>query len=636
MSHWQFRTLHPNDNSGTSTVEDNFANEDRTNVEMLVRETLQNPLDARLEDQKVRVSYQLVSLDRTKSAFAKNLLSEAFENHLTAGHLISGPIPATISFLIIEDFGTSGLEGTYDDSSIDGSAENWNAFWFREGEGAKPAKSNGGAGQGKVTLYTTSAIRSVLALTNRSSDQKSLLFGCCKFRANYKLPGDNQRWAKEALWGQLSAESGLAVPIDDAALIDIAKTELGLLRGSKSGTTFVVPMPRDVSLKDIEAAVLNEFYFAIRRGKLDVQVGQTVIDNNSVGALARKLGKTARHLPEYLEFLDNSIAAQLSGEPTARALPIWANESKLATDCFDAAALKTLMAAFEGGQQVSVDFPVQVRLKDSLKSNPGIFRVIVAANPDGDESHELFVRRDLCIDGEKRLKGSRRVQPVFALTFVDEDPLSKFLATAEEPTHRTWNSKRPKLVARYAVPEKLLNAVRNAALRLVELITPAGKKDDTALSQFFADPASAPQKKKGGKGEQSSTDGEKPDVPDLPEPTKRAVEFIPAKDGFKVRAQKQSALELFPIACDVEVAYATTFGDPFSQWDAAEFWLEDEKAFPIGQCNVSAVTRSGNALTFNLLGLDSEVYVQGFDANRQLEVRVKYKEAEYEAADQDN
>ena len=41
MAQWHFRNLHPNDNSGTSTVEDNFANEERTSVEILVREAWQ-------------------------------------------------------------------------------------------------------------------------------------------------------------------------------------------------------------------------------------------------------------------------------------------------------------------------------------------------------------------------------------------------------------------------------------------------------------------------------------------------------------------------------------------------------------------------------------------------------------------
>lgn len=202
MTHWQFRSLDPNDNSGTSTVEDNFANEERTSVEILVRETLQNPLDARHSDEVVEVHYNLVSVNRHKSIFAQELFSEESRKHLMAGNLIpAGGLPEVVQFLVVEDFGTSGLEGCYTDSSVDGASENWNAFWFREGEGAKPTKSNGGAGQGKITLYTTSEIRTVLALTHRVSDGAELLLGCCRFRQNYKMPGNPLRWAKEGRWG---------------------------------------------------------------------------------------------------------------------------------------------------------------------------------------------------------------------------------------------------------------------------------------------------------------------------------------------------------------------------------------------------------------------------------------------------
>jgi len=57
-------------------------------------------------------------------------------------------------------------------------AKNWNAFWFREGEGAKVSGSNGRAGQGKNHLLPDlGAARAVLGLTVRRSDGKCLLMG---------------------------------------------------------------------------------------------------------------------------------------------------------------------------------------------------------------------------------------------------------------------------------------------------------------------------------------------------------------------------------------------------------------------------------------------------------------------------
>ncbi|MNF16518.1 hypothetical protein D3C80_2195680 [compost metagenome] len=56
MAHWQFRLLNPNEISGASISHDNFADEERTSVEVRVPETLQSPLDARSRDSRDRFS----------------------------------------------------------------------------------------------------------------------------------------------------------------------------------------------------------------------------------------------------------------------------------------------------------------------------------------------------------------------------------------------------------------------------------------------------------------------------------------------------------------------------------------------------------------------------------------------------
>lgn len=630
MTHWQFRSLDPNDNSGTSTVEDNFANEERTSVEILVRETLQNPLDARHLDEVVEVRYNLVSVNRHQSAFAKALFSDECCKHLLAGQLTSSTgLPDNIEFLVIEDFGTSGLEGCYTDSSVDGSSENWNAFWFREGEGAKPTKSNGGAGQGKITLYTASDIRTVMALTHRVSDGAELLLGCCRFRQNYKLSGNSARWAKEGRWGSTKTLGELVAPIQDRTFLAQLKEELGLKRDGRPGTTFIVPLPRDVSLDAIKQAVVNEFYFPIRRGRLKVDVGDIAVDSTSIAKLAAELGNAGRHAFNFRAFIESAIKSHIDCLPMASANRGWVRDTKLSDICFESAELKGLKTAFENSETINVDFPVQITRKNTLEPTLGMFRVIVRQDQDSDQSHELFIRQDLGIDGERRLKGSRRIQPCLALTFIEEINLSALLAAAEEPTHRTWNSKRPKVVGQYKDPDKVLNAVRNAALRLVEFLTPPGKRDDTALSIYFADPSSLPAKRRGGAGiTPQSPNADPVEVSAIPPPRAKPVEFVPLENGFKVKSNPpEMILKSLPLRCEIEVAYATTFGDPFVQWDAAEFWLNDEMAFPIDSAGVSDLVRDGNQIGFTMTHPVSEIKVTGFDRNRQLEVRINYRES---------
>jgi len=632
MATWQFRPINPNENSGTSTVDDNFANEERTSVEILVRETLQNPLDARNDDDVVEVKYNIVNVDRTDSEFLSTIFSEKALLHFESGKLIKDKsLPKIIPFLVIEDFGTSGLEGTFSDSSIDGHAENWNAFWFREGEGAKPTKSNGGAGQGKITLYAASEIRSLIALTRRHSDDKELLFGCCRFKQNYKILGESSRWAKEARWGAIENPDIQATPLEDKPLIAKLKLELNLSRGDRPGTSFLVPMPFGITLDNICKAVIDEFFFPIRRGRLKVTVGEKILDASTVSSAAKSLGPSARHTPAYRDFLEKLIETQLKITPTATALAGWNLTSKLANSSFTHENLESLRKSFENSELLSVDFPLKIR-KKGCDPTLGKFRVILRQEQDSDSSEELFIRQDLSIDGEKRLKGSRRTQPVFALTFIDDMELSAFLTSAEEPTHRTWNASRPKVKALYDGTSQLLNAVRNAALRLVEFLTPAGRRDNTALALYFADPNSVQDKPKRG------PDGKKTPLPpilpgeiniDIPAPKPKSIKFMSLVDGFSIATvpdemQKKS----LPLSVEIKTAYATTLGDPFKQWDAADFWLNDDKNFLIDSYSVENISRDGNVVRFEICSPDASFSLRGFDENRKVEVQINYREHE--------
>ncbi len=636
MAHWQFRPLNPNETSGSSIADDNFADEERTSVEILVRETLQNPLDARRSDSVVRVEYKLVTVGLAGSDFARSIFSDDWIKHFRAGELIdSDERPAQISFLVVEDFGTTGLEGCYTDSSREGSTENWNAFWFREGEGAKATKSNGGAGQGKITLYLASKWRSVFALTKRKSDGIELLFGCCRFKRNYKLPGDDNRWAKEARWSATSDHRELARPIMKLPMIDGMKADLGLTRGSEFGTTFVVPMPaEDITEIALRNAVVNEFFFAINRGRLVVKIGDVTLDASSIESVASAMGNDCRLAKGYREFL--ALTARSTGEAvTATARDTWTSETKLTPSSFDEVELLLLREKFAKSELVAVDFPIQVKKKEPKEVSVAKFRVFLQQDEGAEQSQELFVRQDLGIDGEKRLRAARTIAPVMALTFIQDSKLSDLLVAAEEPTHRNWNAKRPRVVALYSSSNAVLNAVRNAALRLVQLISPAGQKDEVALAAYFSDPSSEPAKRLGGGGATPDAPRGDPLLPeDIPKAKPKPISVKLSDDGFEIRALPSEDFS-FPIDCKVTLAYATAVGDAYRLWDAADFWIGDESVHPRLHSDVSELRTNLNVMSFRLNSQASWLSVAGFDCKRQLEIRVRYQEV-LDGADNEN
>lgn len=486
MTHWQFRTLNPNDTSGTSTAEDNFAQEERTSVDILVRECIQNPLDARLDDAAVRVNFKWRELVTGASCLLNDLLTEEFRNQQAfAGVPQATDMPAVVKVLVIEDFGTIGLCGCYDDSAIDGDEENWNAFWFREGEGAKPSKANGGAGQGKLTMYVASDIRTVAALTTRASDGKRLLFGGCRFRRNYVV--GNNRYAREARWGATSNPSELAMPVEQSSVLDQYEKELKIERGDRPGTTFLIPVPDPAITPDaITVAVINEFYLPVLRGRLTVYVDDKEISSATITELASQLPDELRLTPPFRTFL-NEVASQHLGPqaPEAAFDEDWGKETKLTAENLLGSNIEVLREKFQTGSIISAEFPIWISSISSGRIK-GALKVFLQEAGSG-EMQELFVRQDLAIDKEKSLRGAKRLAPARALILVDDENLSRFLAAAEEPTHREWNGSRPKLALHYRNAALTLRLVRHAASRMLELLVPPATKDTLALAAFFPD-----------------------------------------------------------------------------------------------------------------------------------------------------
>ena len=625
MTKWQFRTLNPNDTSGTSTAEDNFAQEERTSVDILVRECIQNPLDARLENASVQVHFKWRTLESGASTFVDDLLTDDFrKQQALAGMANAAGTSAGVGVLVIEDFGTIGLRGCYDDSAVEGDEQNWNAFWFREGEGAKPSKANGGAGQGKLTMYVASQIRTVAALTTRATDGKRLLFGSCRFRRNYVI--GKERYAREARWGNTSNPGELAMPVQNDTVLDTYEKELQIQRGASSGTTFLIPMPDPaITPEAITAAVINEFYFPVLRGTLTVYVDKQEISSETIAGLATQLSGALRLAAPYRAFLDEIAKQQLKEQPLATFDERWGGEPKLSPDHLPAGQIQVVRDAFQSGAIISAAFPIRV---SSVASGPkpGLLRVFLQ-EAEPDKVHELFVRQDLAVDKEKSLRTAKRLAPARALILIDDEVLSRFLAAAEEPTHREWNGSRPKLALQYRNAAATLRLVRHAASRLLDLLVPPATKDNLALASFFPDIAA---KKETAKAKQpkkkDATDGGDTGVVEAPPPKQRKLELLALDDGAMVRVNPATVEDcVFPMTCKLELAYATELGKPFDQWDAADFYLS-ETSHVIAATNVQEIVPRGNEISFEIYGADGNLSVSGFDKNRQLEMRLKYTE----------
>lgn len=631
---WFFPPTEPYRVQGRGLAEDNFAAEDRNSEEIMAREGYQNGIDARPlgSSAAVRVVLKTLRADQFDVEYLKKLLTPDYLARLSAatdgmrGLDFSNP-----SILILEDFGTTGLEGNFGDSTVDGNRENWNAFWFREGEGAKSgAASNGRAGQGKVTFYRIGLSRAVLGYTIRHSDRKALLMGRSSFRRNYNF-GDI-KYERDSFWCKRDGKKVL--PIEEGAEIQRFKAAFHLERQDEPGLSLVIPFPVDFEPMELARTAISDFYLPIARGRLEVQIGNAIINSKNVDEKADSLlpDRVARERRSsftkgFRSMVQGILKDEESEKPWVQLKLGWERSARLNEDFFPAAALDQLRATLEKGDRVSVRCPVTVKPKN--KPAVQTWFDIHFEVPDGLEKvEEAYIRRDLLIGSETHLTVSSYLPKARGLTLIEDDAMSAFLADAEEPTHLKWNASRPRLAEDYKSPKELVRAVRQALPRVLTLLSGSDSgRDVKALAKYFTKPAD--KGKKHEPGGVSKGDDTTP-LPDPPEPQRKPLRLVTGPDWVGVRPNGSAAFKAteLPILCELEVAYEGLDQNPFAAYDLFDFDLKDTETHSIAARGVTIVELRNNQVDFEIVDPDFDLRVSGFDANIRLRARLTYEEEE--------
>lgn len=620
--------------TGRSLSENNFAKEKRDWLAILLREALQNALDAKVSgSQSVKVAVNLRVLDGTSRAYMSRMVGPEHLGRLAKStpHLANAQFAEISKCLVIEDFGTTGLTGSMDDPQLEGSGQNWNAFWFREGEGGKENSSgNGGAGQGKITYFSTSAVRTIFALTVRADDGATALFGASSFLRDY--PYASRTWKRDSYWGRWSGtgEDLKVEPVTEAGPVELFKQKLGLQRGDdQTGLSLVIPSPKELDFSEATQIVLAEFYVPIYRGDLIVEINGLKLDKANVAAMADQhlTDQKARQLhtcmtKAYREFLATAVQRSLAGEMvTAEAVSL---STPITDKSFGEASLLALREAIETEKIVSVRFPIVVKPKIGAPVSCH-FDVHLACPYELEEAEQSVIRKDLLI-GEEPVGGGRLRQRARGLTLISSDELSRLLLTAEEATHLRWNTRLPRLGEYYRSGPETIALVRNAMSRLLDVLTGGeAKKDFKLLSKYFSVPGVlATEKSKGKKAKKSK---ELPLPTTIPPPKPKLLALEALQDGCLVKSSRADSLQKakLPIRVKVEFAYEGLDKDAFSEYDPLDFDLE-ESNFAIQSTGCQLVSRSMNVIDFDITDPEFRFKLTGFDQNLRLRMRMQYEE----------
>lgn len=624
--------------TGRGLAESNFAKERRDWLAILLREVLQNGLDARAStDLPVEVRIKVVRLENTNVDLKQRLLPQLHLSRFDHSVLHQSDQKHDLEhFLVIEDFGTTGLIGRTDDPELDGKGQNWNAFWFREGEGGKENSSgNGGAGQGKITYFSTSGIRTIFTYTVRSDDNCGLLYGASSFKRDYEFEG--HKWLRDGYWGiPVEGENGnIAVPSEDALSIEDFRQKLGVTRrAGQPGLSLVIPAAKVFSNDDAIQITIAEFFAPIIRGDLVVQLGDTRIDASSVVELANDKLSDDRarelHTCTTSGFRDfYRTALERSRNDQVERIEGLNSASGLSESTFSPEVLGKLRDAIGDEALISVRFPITVKPKSGAPIQCH-FDVHLMAPHDLEHVEQAVLRRDLLI-GEEPIGGGSLRQRARGLTLIAHPELSKLLLSAEEPTHLRWNARLPRLDEYYKSGPAVISYVRNAMAKLLEVLMGGEQtRDFRLLAKYFAAPGtSAHTQSKGKKSEK----GKGPVViGPIPLPTPKKMVLSALLDGCKVTPSKSFIFEKteLPVTAQIEFAYEGLDKDAFAEYDPLDFDLSDT-TFSIDPSNCEITSRALNRVEFTVTGANFEMSVKGFDKNLRLRVRLNYTEARYAA-----
>lgn len=635
---WIIPELGPNETRQQSKLDRFF--DHQTKAQALVRESIQNSLDAEISKEKpVRISF---SFDTVQVDTLKKYL-EGDENDLSR-HLNACGIDLSseeYSFLVIEDFNTEGLTGPIDNMSYeeDGTpvSGNFIGFWWSEGLSDKRKGSGGSHGVGKITLSTSSKLNTFLAYTIRDdSDDLHLLIGYSQLKYH---SFDKHQFKGYARYGKKD-QSNRIWPYrgdEDTETVEQFCKDFGLKRSSETGLSVVIPaIDEDINSNSIIASVIKEFYVPLMRGQLEVNVfdsdQELLISSDNVMSIADKhlssskdkeLIKCAQGM---LKLMDSGMFYSKHDTDLGKA-----RKRGIQAEDFSENDLERMQSKFASGQMVGAAILVKIKTTDNETGEKTIkssrFHIFIKNDEESDLKRSTnYIRDKLLINNE----GGGVIKPFsVAFVYITDEELSEFLKYAEDPGHERW-------VYRTLYENGNIDKENDTPLRLIKGAVGdfynllAGVAEDETVENVLPEIFSIPEKKTGGKNGGTSPD------PD-PEPTTRSKSpFVLSKisGGFKVKNSKdidtllETGLIDLPFRIKVRMGYYKTTGGGITKYNPLDFDLSETTQFDVTPSNAATISREGNELVFEITNKKYSVTVNGFDENRDLEIRCQLITAE--------
>jgi len=640
---WKFRPKDKSEKNVGFTLGEFFTSKElEFPGKALVREVVQNSLDARLENEKpVVVRFSLLTGNHSISSSAFMPFLNGLDEHFNVVRPFIKEIPATTSsmpVLLIEDFNTRGLDGDpsdYQEQIICEKPENKNFFYFWRNWGisSKSDKDRGRWGLGKVVYPKSSKARTFFGLTIRNDDKKHYLMGQTVIRQHtirgitYDLFGDYGLFADDNEY--------FVMPVEEPAFLEKFRSVFSITRKDESGLSIIIPYTKEeITANNLMLAFVSQFFYPIISGMLIAEICEndkkTIIDENTISSVLDKINfdnpliARERITKEKLEHLLSFTVLSLGvSEKEVTRLNHYdiAKKPDWKKIIIDEKTLENLITKFENQEIISFEVSVRVELKGGSPEK-GFFRVFIQKDEELLNPEYYFIREGLIIGKA----GTFSARGVRAMVIIDSAPLTNLLGDAENPSHMDWRQNSDKFQDKYEYGPAILTFIKYC---LNELFGRLNQKkaimEPDLLVEIFSIAKEEPEeekKEKATKKRGKDVTKKKKIVITRRRPALVNINKI-AGGGVRISDNPENPDK--PEVLILEFAYDIERGDPFSKYSPWDFDLSDD-SMKIESRGIWNITRNDQTMQFEIADKDFEISVSGFDPHRDIKVSVE-KEA---------
>lgn len=586
-------------------------------TDALVREAIQNSLDAAVKGGKVRVRFRIAEASAdTRKAFIDGLWP-----HVDAAFDSSAEPPRPgdpLRYLLVEDTGTRGLEGDprqYEDDSGDRGRNDYYYFWRNIGRSRKETTDRGRWGLGKTVFAAASRLNAFFGATLRRSDRQTLLMGQAVLKIHRV---GKSRYRPYGYFGTHDDED-LAMPIEEPAVV--RDFERGFdLRRSGPGLSIVVPFPHDeIDATGLLVSVLKHYFHPLLAEKLEVELEEE--GSPKVILSGADLEREMRDRESLRSMLPIVGLARWGASPEPEALaalaaPPAGKALKLTEDLFDPTVLSTLRQQFDEGRRIALDVRLPIQRKGEHPREAG-FRLLMERDGENQRGEGYFVRQGITVENPR----ARRPRGVRWIVDISDANLSAFLGDAENPAHTEWQRSSPKFKEKYVLGPSTIDFVRSVPSNIASILSrPAEGRDEHLLRDFFslsqdsamASPSRPHPSPKGP--DETTVDDSFPSTIG----TNGTLVLRRVKSGFRLRGTVD---EDGPHRLEVSAAYDVLRGNPFRRYSAYDFQMD--QSIDVKAKGARIVQLEDNRIEIQVEEPEFEVLATRFDEHRDLRVRVK-------------